>query len=149
MFPQGRRIHGLIKNVIADVIKRCVMIHDNNYAAGKTTPCDLVNVRGMAKSIPGFITDKRRQTRRLPADTDRNAAAGEATANCEAAHTQSRLSAVDFGFEKLKRSNPNKNQCEIVRGGIRFAVDLPARVTNGLGGLTCLQERLEQMRVSG
>lgn len=52
MFPQGRRIHGLIKNVIADVIKRCVMIHDNNYAVGKTTPCDLVNVRGMAKSIP-------------------------------------------------------------------------------------------------
>lgn len=68
MFPQGRRIHGLIKNVIADVIKRCVMIHDNNYAAGKTTPSDLVNVRGMAKSIPGFITDKWQ----LPADTDRN-----------------------------------------------------------------------------
>lgn len=44
------------------------MIHDNNYAAGKTTPSDLVNVRGMAKSIPGFITDKRQ----LPADTDRN-----------------------------------------------------------------------------
>lgn len=44
------------------------MIHDNNYAAGKTTPPDLVNVRGMAKLIPGFITDKRQ----LPADTDRN-----------------------------------------------------------------------------
>lgn len=41
-----------------------------------------------------------------------------------------------------------KNQCEIVRGRIRFAVDLPAPVTNGLAGLTCLQELLEQMRVS-
>lgn len=150
MFPQGRRIHGLIKNVIADVIKRCVMIHDNNYAVGKTTPCDLVNVRGMAKSIPGFITDKRRRARQLPADADRNAAAGEAPGNCEAPHTQSCLSAVDFYFQKLKRTgSEEKNQCEIVRGKIRFAVDLPAPVTNGLGGLACLQELLEQMRVSG
>lgn len=75
MFPQGCRIHRLIKNVIADVIKRCVMIHDNNYAAGKTTPCDLINVRGMAKSVPGFITDKSWQTRRLRTDTDRSGAA--------------------------------------------------------------------------
>lgn len=109
MFPQGRRIHGLIKNVIADVIKRCVMIHDNNYAVGKTTPCDLVNVRGMAKSIPGFITGKRQQTRRLLADTDRNAAAGEAPDNCEALRTQSSLSAVDFYFQKLKRTRPEKS----------------------------------------
>lgn len=109
MFPQGRRIHGLIKNVIADVIKRCVMIHDNNYAVGKTTPCDLVNVCSMAKSIPGFITDNRRQARRLPADPDGNAVAAAAADNCEAAHTQSHFSAVDFYYQKPKRSNPKKS----------------------------------------
>lgn len=50
MFPQGCRIHGLKKNVIADVIKRCVMIHDNNYAAGKTTAHDLLNVQEIRES---------------------------------------------------------------------------------------------------
>lgn len=62
MFPWGCRIHGLIKNVIADVIKRCGMIHDNNYAAGKTTACDLINVHDMGKSFPGFITVRSWQT---------------------------------------------------------------------------------------
>lgn len=58
MFPQGCSIHGLIKNVIADVIKRCVMIHDNNYAAGKTSAHDLRTVHDMGKSLPGFIMDE-------------------------------------------------------------------------------------------
>lgn len=58
MFPHGCSIHGLIKNVIANVIKRCVMIHDNNYAARKTSAHDLRNVHDMRKSLPGFITDK-------------------------------------------------------------------------------------------
>ncbi len=52
MFPQGCCIHGLIKNVIADVIKRCVMIHDNNYAAGKTTTRDLINEQDAGKVNP-------------------------------------------------------------------------------------------------
>lgn len=58
MFPQGCSIHGLIKNVIANVIKRCVMIHDNNYAARKTSAHDLRNVHDMRKSLSGFITDE-------------------------------------------------------------------------------------------
>lgn len=58
MYPQGCSIHGLIKTVIADVIKRCVMIHDNNYAAGKTSAHDLRTVHDIGKSLPGFITDK-------------------------------------------------------------------------------------------
>lgn len=72
MFPQGYRIHGLIKNVIADVIKRCVMIHDNNYAVGKTTAHDLINAHEMGKSIPGFITDKSWQTQECSLDIDQN-----------------------------------------------------------------------------
>lgn len=36
MFPQGWSIQGTNKkNVITDVIKRCVMIHDNNCARGR------------------------------------------------------------------------------------------------------------------
>lgn len=72
MFPQGCSIHGLIKNVIADVIKRCVMIHDNNYAAGKTSAHDLTNVHDMGKSLPGIITDKTRQPREIHTDTHQN-----------------------------------------------------------------------------
>lgn len=67
MFPQGC-LHSATnkKNVIADVIKRCVMIHDNNYAVGKKTTHDLINVRGArGKSIPDFITDKSGRTREL------------------------------------------------------------------------------------
>lgn len=74
MFPQGCCIHGLIKNVIADVIKSCVMIHDNNYAAGKTTAHDLINVHDMGKSISGFIMGKSQQTREFSARTGRNMA---------------------------------------------------------------------------
>lgn len=62
MFPQGCLNHGLLKNVIADVIKSCMIIHDNNYASGKTTAYDLMNVHDMGKSIPGFIMNKRWQT---------------------------------------------------------------------------------------
>lgn len=58
MFPHGCSMHGLIKNVIADVIKRCVMIHDNNYAAGKTSAHDLRTVHNRGKSSRGFITDE-------------------------------------------------------------------------------------------
>lgn len=58
MFPLGCRIHGLIKNVITDSIKRSMMIHDNNYAVGKTTACDLINVQDTGNFIPEFITDK-------------------------------------------------------------------------------------------
>lgn len=135
---------GLIKNVIADVIKRCVMIHDNNYAAGKTTPCDLVNVRAMAKSIAGFITDNARQSRRFPAETDRNAAGSGAADNSDGAHTQKlfvccRLLLLKT-LEKTPPTDKKKNQSQRVRGGVRLADDVPAQVTNGSVGLTGLQE---------
>lgn len=81
MFPQGCCIHGLIKNVIADVIKRCVMIHDNNYAVGKTTAHDLINVHDTGKSIPDFITDKLGQTQELCTDTHQNMAADDTADN--------------------------------------------------------------------
>lgn len=72
MFPQGCSMHGLIKNVIADVIKRCVMIHDNNYAAGKTSAHDLRAVHNRGKSSLGFITDETWQTRQFYTDTHQN-----------------------------------------------------------------------------
>lgn len=50
------------------------MIHDNNYAAGKTTAHDLINVHDMEKSISGFIMGKSRQTQELSAHTGRNTA---------------------------------------------------------------------------
>lgn len=96
MFPQGCRIHGLIKNVIADVIKRCVMIHDNNYAAGKTTAHDLINVHDTGKSIPGFITDKSWQTQELSTDTDQNMATDDTADNLYTAHVHSQCDAVTF-----------------------------------------------------
>lgn len=72
MFPQGCSIHRLIKNVIADVIKRCVMIHDNNYAAGKTSAHDLRTVHDMGKSLSGLITDETWQTQRFHAAIHQN-----------------------------------------------------------------------------
>lgn len=48
--PQGRGVRGLIKNVIADVIKRRVMIPDNYDAAGRTSARDLRNVHHTGKS---------------------------------------------------------------------------------------------------
>lgn len=48
------------------------MIHDNNYAAGKTSARDLGAVHDTAKSLLGFITDQTRGTRQLPTDTDRD-----------------------------------------------------------------------------
>lgn len=81
MFPQGCCIHGLIKNVIADVIKRCMMIHDNNYAVGKTAARDLINVQDTGKSIPDFITDKSGQTQQLSTDTDQSMAADDTADN--------------------------------------------------------------------
>lgn len=68
MFPQGCRIHGTNKkNLIADVIKRCVMIHGNNYAGGKTTH-DLINVQDTGKLIRDFIMDKSGQTQQVWTD---------------------------------------------------------------------------------
>lgn len=64
MFPQGCSIRGTNKkNVIAHVIKRCMMIHDNNCAGGwwwgvLVTVHDLINSQDTGKSIPDFIMDK-------------------------------------------------------------------------------------------
>lgn len=81
MFPQGCCIHGLIKNVIADVIKRCVMIHDNNYAVGKTNAHDRINVHDTRKSVPDFITDKSGQMQELFTDADQNLVADDTPDN--------------------------------------------------------------------
>lgn len=37
------------------------MIHDNNYAAGRTSARDPGNVHDVGKSLPAFITDKTRR----------------------------------------------------------------------------------------
>lgn len=51
-----------------------MMIHDNNYAVGKTTAHDLINVHDMGKSIPDFITDKEGQNQEYSTDTDQTMA---------------------------------------------------------------------------
>lgn len=50
-FPKAAAFVALIKKkLIADVIKRCIVIHDNNCTGGKITAYDLINVRGTGKS---------------------------------------------------------------------------------------------------
>lgn len=57
------------------------MIHDNNYAVGKTNAHDRINVHDTRKSVPDFITDKSGQMQELFTDADQNLVADDTPDN--------------------------------------------------------------------
>lgn len=63
------------------------MIHDNNYAAGKTTAHDLINVHDMGKSISGLIMGESQQTQELSAHTGRNTVSDDSWSFIYSTHT--------------------------------------------------------------